>query len=382
MADGFYDDRTSRASVDPVVRRLQRLYARSDGGIAQLEPDLIGEHHVVAVADKELMEGCFAWIEQQPEFVRPKHRRDLLTVLQRATQHGHDNKTIGRAEALLDLILTKHLLAHAAELVSVMIDTDGNLVRLLGRRIAEMDDESLAAIDFHLPPLSVSLMDVSLRVAEQRVVLARAFVSAIDRVADVATHQREAALGHLAAQLNTLSIRLAAMHRPKEALAAIEEAVDMSRQLAMSRPDAFLLDLAVTLGNLGNRLAELGRREEALAASHEAVEIRRSLVVNRPDAFKRDLAMGLHNTAAMLRNLGRLERALAAIQEAVEILRRLAAAQPDAILDELAASLHNAGAILSDVGQREEALEAVQEAVDILRQLASAWPDAFLPDLA
>ena len=49
MADEFYDNRTSRAVIDPLVRRLEQLYSHADDGIAQLEPDLIGEHHVADV---------------------------------------------------------------------------------------------------------------------------------------------------------------------------------------------------------------------------------------------------------------------------------------------------------------------------------------------
>ena len=48
MADGFYGGTPrARAVVEPVIRGLGRLYRRADG-IAPLEPDLIGEHHVVA----------------------------------------------------------------------------------------------------------------------------------------------------------------------------------------------------------------------------------------------------------------------------------------------------------------------------------------------
>ena len=65
MADTFYDNRKSRAAVDPLVRNLRRLYGRADDGIAQLEPDLIGEHHVAddKVGDAELVFGCLAWVE-------------------------------------------------------------------------------------------------------------------------------------------------------------------------------------------------------------------------------------------------------------------------------------------------------------------------------
>ena len=71
--------------------------------------------------------------------------------------------------------------------------------------------------------------------------------------------------------LNNLSVHLAVVARPEEALAAIEEAVAIRRELAGARPDAFLPDLAMSLNNQSGRLSELGRREEALAAIEEAV---------------------------------------------------------------------------------------------------------------
>ena len=60
------------------------------------------------------------------------------------------------------------------------------------------------------------------------------------------------------ASLNNLSVRLADLGRPEEALAAIEEAVIIYRELAAARPDAFRPDLATSLDNLSNRLAEPG----------------------------------------------------------------------------------------------------------------------------
>ncbi len=79
MADGFYGDRRAeRAAIDPVMRDLLRLYGKPDNaGIRQLEPDLIGEHHVAMTADRELIDGCLAWIGGEPAEGREKRRRDF-----------------------------------------------------------------------------------------------------------------------------------------------------------------------------------------------------------------------------------------------------------------------------------------------------------------
>ena len=46
--------------------------------------------------------------------------------------------------------------------------------------------------------------------------------------------------------LNNLSIRLGALGRSEEGLAAITEAVEIQRRLAAQRPDAFLPDVATS----------------------------------------------------------------------------------------------------------------------------------------
>ncbi|MEM7738345.1 MAG: tetratricopeptide repeat protein [Deinococcota bacterium] len=179
-----------------------------------------------------------------------------------------------------------------------------------------------------------------------------------------------------------LGVRLGAVGRREDALAATQEAVTSYRQLAETRPDAFLPDLADALNNLGNRFSDLGRREDALIATQEAVTIRRQLAEAHPDAFLPDLADALNNLGRMFSNLGRPEDALATTQEAVSIHRELAKTRPDDFLPDLADALNNLGIDLSDLGRPKDALIATQKAVSIHRQLAEARPDAFLPDLA
>jgi tetratricopeptide (TPR) repeat protein len=122
--------------------------------------------------------------------------------------------------------------------------------------------------------------------------------------------------------LNNLSVRLADLGRPEQALAAIEEAVTTYRQLAAARPDAFLPHLATSLNNLSNRLADLGRPEQALTAIEEAATTRRQLAAARPDAFLPHLARSLNNLSNRLADLGDLKRADACRQEAEAILGR------------------------------------------------------------
>jgi hypothetical protein len=67
-----------------------------------------------------------------------------------------------------------------------------------------------------------------------------------------------------------LSVRLAAVGRREEGLAAIQDAVEVRRRLAEARPHIFLADLAEALNNQSNALVQLGRVDEALASKNEA----------------------------------------------------------------------------------------------------------------
>jgi len=200
------------------------------------------------------------------------------------------------------------------------------------------------------------------------------------------------AANRLAVSLNNLSLRLAALGRQEEALAAIQEAADLHRELAAARLPRYALrrrlmqltvrpDLARSLNNLSLRLAALGRQEEALAVSQEAVTIRRELAARWPDAYRYELAGSLKDLSPPLAALGRREEALAASQEAAEIYRELAAARPDAFRPDLARSLNNLSLRLGELGRQGEALAAIQEAVTIHRELAARWPDAYRYEL-
>jgi hypothetical protein len=287
MADDFYHgQRTARVAVDPVVRNLSRVYGRPDGGLAHLEPDLIGEHHVATVGDVELLDGCLHWIATEPpDAQEQQRRRDLVTVLQRATQPEHGAGAAGRAITLLDYLVSAHLKSLATAMVAVMIDTPGALAERLQRHIETLDDESLGAIDTALPLQSLSLMHLSLHVAVRRAALARELLAAADAAGDATGEPRESILHHLAARAGTLGIRLSNLGRREEALAASQEAVELYRRLAASRPDAFLPDLARSVSATSDILAALNRPMEAAQAAHQALEILAPFVERYPATF-------------------------------------------------------------------------------------------------
>jgi tetratricopeptide (TPR) repeat protein len=383
MADGFYGkQREARVAVDPVLRGLTRMYCKpDDAGVWQLEPDLIGEHHVAMTADPELIDGCLAWIDTEPVEMREKRRRDLITVLQRGTHPDH-GAAIARATALLDHLVGTRTRGLAAEMVAVVIDTPGALLHRLEKHLAEFDRGTLFAVDDALPLRSLGLMEFSLHVAIRRADVVREICTVTDAMTGAPQGGKEVILSHLAASLDSLANRLSKFGQREEAVGASQEAVNIFRRLATAKPDAFLPELARILNNFAAKLSNLGHREEALAALQEAVAIDRQLAESRPDTSLRSLAACLNNLSIELAALGRREEAVAASQDAVAIYRGLAATRPDAFSPDLATSLGNLGLRLSDLGRREEALAVSQEAVAAYRRLVETRPDAFLPDLA
>jgi tetratricopeptide (TPR) repeat protein len=381
MEDDFYNGRrTARVDVAAPLANLAKVYLRG-AGLAAIEPDLLGEHHAAMTADDEMIEGCLRWIAAQPEDEREKRRRDLITTLQRASLSVHGDAAAAKAAARLDWLVRKRMAELAEDIVAVMTDTPGQLIHCIERALDDLDFDALRALDFALPLLHLKLLELALAVSASHATLAKAILSeaeAGDQDAEALQTIRNIAAG----AFNQSGIRLSALGRREEALAAASEAAEICRRLAETRPDAFLPNLASSLNNLGAMLSALGRREEALAAASEAAEIYRRLSETRPDAFLPDLAMSLNNLGAMLSALGRREEALAASQEAVGITRRLSETRPDAFLPDLASGLNNLGNRLSDLGRREEALAASSEAAEIYRRLAETRPDAFLPDLA
>ena len=325
MADGRYK-RTAPDDVREVHANIARIYGRGRE-IAYLEPDLIGEHHVATVTDRHLLDGCFAWTATLPAAERSPRYRDLLTVLQRASQPEHGAEVTAKAAALLDHVITQHLDVGAAELVAVCADTPGAGAQRLAAGAPGLSEPSLLAVDQHLRLQAVALLHASLAVAQRLVELAR----------NGAPHA-------LARRLNTLGIRYSNLKRLDEALAASAEAVELYRLLYGREPGVYGPDLAMSLNNLGNRYSGLKRLDEALAASAESVDIYRMLYGREPGVYGPDLAMSLNNLGMMYSNLKRLDEALAASSESVDIRRLLYGREPGVYGPDLAMSL----SVLSD----------------------------------
>ena len=375
----------TRIGAEALVVWAHRLYS-GPRYWNPLRPDLLAEQHLADTPQLSTLATTVAQLAAGQRW-----EAGLFTQLLTELTRGAPNQPGIRAA------LDELLAAELEQIIHVAV-TAGHteLADLADLALQLVPQPDLAAtLAARMPHHSVQLEALAATLTSQQVTYHRA------RTIDGGPH----AANNLAVSLNNLSVRLARLGRPEDALAAIEEAVTILRELARADPDEFRPGLARSLNNLSADLGDLGRPEDALAAIEEATgifrqlaieeaaDIRRELVeaidfyqhpaLDHPSFVRSGLAMSLNNLSNRLADLGRREDALAAIEEATGIYRELAWADPDEFRRRLATSLTNLSNRLAGLGRNEDALAAIEEATGIYRELARARPDAFNPaDLA
>jgi hypothetical protein len=130
---------------DPLFRRARDIDAPSartplslilpgaNDGLAGLEPDLIGEHHVLRVVTDALVDACLDWAGENGE-----QRRHILSVLNRATRAEHGARA-SRAVTQLERLVTTHAAVFGADLITVALETPGRLLDLCSALEAQID---------------------------------------------------------------------------------------------------------------------------------------------------------------------------------------------------------------------------------------------------
>ena len=182
--------------------------------------------------------------------------------------------------------------------------------------------------------LLVAIPGATVALAPLAAVLAETVVRDVDPDDEIAEALR-------ASRLDSLGIRLSAVGRRDDALAATEEAVAIYRRLAEAAPDAFEPDLARSLSNLGADYSGVGRRDDALAATEEAVAIYRRLAEAAPDAFEPDLAGSLSNLGDRQMETDDPTIAVASYTESLRLLVRFVQAHPEAFRGLTMATVHD-----------------------------------------
>ncbi|MEJ2859312.1 MULTISPECIES: tetratricopeptide repeat protein [unclassified Saccharothrix] len=184
----------------------------------------------------------------------------------------------------------------------------------------------------------------------------------------------------LADALGDLSLRLVACEDPGEALAAAQESVAWCRLVRVDDPDG-VGRLAAALDRLGLRYAAVGRRDEAAAAVTESAALFEDLARRDPTLFRLDAAKAVHHLAARLFDVGRRAEAGHATRRAVLQWRAVAGDDPR-YEAEFARTLRSVAALLARHGRPTEAAAVVRESIGVLRRLAEVNPRDFEPALA
>ena len=211
MAGAHYSGhRSTRADIAPALRNLTRVYGQERGGVAPIEPDLLGEHHVAGIAGAELIEGCLAWIETQPEAGREMRRRDFITMLQRAGSPEHGARLSAKTAALLDHLILHHTPALAAGFAGAMTETPGQLKSRIEAALDSLGFEALRALDNALPLMHPQFLELAYSVSARHAAWAKALAKRFEtNASDPET--LELALDRTAVAFSLYGLRLSAI---------------------------------------------------------------------------------------------------------------------------------------------------------------------------
>lgn len=315
-ADPFYAAVSDTDAVQ-TSRAVCRLLPGTGAEIEGLQPDLVGEHHLLDRMTVELLETCLAWAGGNEG-----RRIALLTVLQRATRGEHGDKA-KRAEALLEHLVRRHGASLAKPLMQVMESTLGRAMQRVEALLGDLPFDVAAALSFALPRYNTKWLEFAARVTGRHVAAARDAAAAIGALdAEAPDNGQIGAVSQYSTALNNHSARLSDDGRREAALAVTEEAVSLYRALAAARPDAFTPDLARAISMLSDIHSAMGHHGEAAAAAHEALRVLLPHLERLPQAHAR-LARAIggdiikfSEAAGIEPDMELLQRALAAIQSA------------------------------------------------------------------
>ncbi|MFY9617056.1 MAG: hypothetical protein WAQ31_03290 [Arcanobacterium sp.] len=278
---------------------FQVLYPATDGTMwGHLEPDSLAEYLIARelASEQRSLSAVINIQNDSRQLVRP------FTVLARACADYDD---LAGTIAGLMMPTLEEWCTRAWDEASVRnpwasvawIEALARLVEVLGPRWNRQDlTQGLSVLDYKnriVLPLALALNSVAIKKLDE------------------ATPPE--VRGEL---LNDYSIRLDAVGRRVEALAAIEEAVGLYRRLAEANPAAYEPDLAASLHNYSIQVGAVGRHVEALAPIEEAVGLYRRLAAEMPQAYGGRLGNSLLLYSRLLQKLGRAREAEDAENEA------------------------------------------------------------------
>ncbi|NML51600.1 hypothetical protein HHL19_21755 [Streptomyces sp. R302] len=369
----------SEKVLTALTRWLRDLYPDiNDSYWGALAPDRLSEYHVARRVHGG--SGLLTSLLPQLEESEAEHP---LTVLARAAALPVrlDPDLAGKID---DLVRTfPRRLVVPAVTVAVRSENPGVLVNPVSTVVqrADLPVELAERLLSAVPQRSRLLGDEAVRLAVRLRAVRRNRVlwRAGGRIGPVRERAGWAAAEH------ELALRLGAIHRWEESLAASSRAVGIYRVLAHGSPEEFQKDLVDALSFRSMALSELALDQDALAAATEAVTMGERLVEEGGDEeghHRLRLAVALSNRSVPLAAKGELAAALTSCEQALDLLTGLARDRPSGYDEVLGGVLHNLAnryaAVFTAV---EDAARVSGLAVQVRRRLALAVPDAHLRDL-
>lgn len=413
--------------LENCLTALANVYGTGAGEgayIAGLEPDLLGESHILrllnaAPGSKEELESD--WIDRiLPPETSPERCLHAFTVLGRSSAHHEEAARL--AKRLIERLLTSDL-AKRAPLAATAARAVGTktIESILGQCLAEgLESNGTTAIAESLNESvlsSVSLRKVALW--QSRTLLDAAPSSEDGDVAAMsvrahrlrihATNLRSEGDHALALEMTEESSAIYALLVDKDAATymqahigclldlatarrmvgeltaarrAAEDAVRLSRTLNGAARLQVLPVLGSSLNTLANVCVSAGDGEGAVDAATESLAQYEELYTMTNGASWTGLSLAFFTLGVARRSARDLPSALQATERAVDMYSQLASHDQDAFLPDYALALLNLGAIRNESGYLEGAIDATEEAVRKYKRLVARDRAAFLFDLA
>ena len=272
----------------------------NEKGFVQLEPDLVGEHHVALTSDVKLVNGCLSAIANSGNEVLTSEKFSaVLTVLNRATRGEHGPASANAVE-LLEAIVRTLSEQLASIIVPIALNSPGRLSDILTNAVDTMTDQQLEAIEACLPDWSFGLAECALKVTRKRLKNTPNLAAFRKRLNDMVAGYTS--LGDIAA-----------------ATVAAEGAVEISRLEHRKDPTAYTEQLASDLATLANRHLKAKEHEKAERAIEEAVAL-----IDSENGHGRELNSTvldvLHTYGRVLSKMERHVDALEVLDRAIKLL--------------------------------------------------------------
>ncbi|MEM7677341.1 MAG: helix-turn-helix domain-containing protein, partial [Myxococcota bacterium] len=381
LNDRHYSARKAPEDVRSPISDLQYLYSDANGGIAALEPDLVGEHQVALTADVHLLDGCLSWIQTHGELSRrAAYHRSLLTVLQRATQPEHGAHSVGRAIELISHLVKTHGDQLVDEAISVALSTPGRLESVIDTTLndsSKLDPRIVDALRTALIGIAYSNGDLEREAriikewslmpdhtSEYYVQIAR-YAARASKTSDALEAAKEALsradnpTARLKASIELAGALWAAGHPAEglDTLKGIDEALSSDIAINEKLRVAYNHKVCLLLHDLDQNLQVAAYAERCISAYRDSANIEQMItaMVNRGDA---------------LWGVGRIDEARNLLEEAYTLAKK--ERLPHAI-DISAICLANVLASSTEKNDTAKALILYDEGTSLAKEIGHDW---------